>query len=102
MEAAHLGCQVAILCHLLAMYSARILLTTALNVEVIGVKYLGSVVTGKVSPKHRSKSVEHMMRHQESHLSMSITTNTEEGSHSLHKVDVKLPIALSVSLMLSF
>ena len=40
MEAAHLGCQVAILCHLLAMYSARILLTTALNVEVIGVKCL--------------------------------------------------------------
>ena len=44
------------------------------------------------------------MRHRESHLSMPITTSiiTEEDSHSVHKVDVKVPIALSVSLMLSF
>ena len=28
--------------------------------------------------------------------------HTKEGSHSLHEVDVKVPIALGVSLMLSF
>ena len=59
MEVAHYGFHVAIVCHLVAMHSACMLLTTALNVEVVGAKCLGSVVTGKVPSEYRSKRSGH-------------------------------------------
>ena len=95
---------VAILCHLLTMYSACILLTTALNLEGIGVNKVSRVCRNKESAikvsfeKFRTYDEASGVTFADAHHYQ----HTEEGSHSLHKVDVEMPIAPSVSLMLNF